>query len=488
MFHIVFNSDENYIKYSAVLMTSIVKNTNVKLGFKDYFNKANISEDLKIYKFIKPFYRNKDEKYIFHIIINQISDQTRSKLIDLQNNLNQHYPCEIIIHNIDDSTFHRDNLTTWNGNYSTYYRLKIASLLDKDINICLYLDIDMLVMSDLRQLWTLDLSECLIATPPFILTFNREIQAVDTSEIDFIQNTFYFNSGFMLINLDFWRKQRIEKKIFNYLTKYKYLYTPDELVLNQLIKETEILKLYPCWNYPAGMFNLEEMGHEVSYYGEVPKANHYAFPRRIYTDYDINIVHFFLCPKPWDVNNFINKEYKLAHLYFREEWWKIAHETAVFIDDLIERKKIIGKSALNAYSEALSLKLKQMYHRIASLENTVANQQIKLNSAKSRIQNHLSYKLGQALITNSKSILGYIRMPFVLSYIKDKHKFEQKAYEEKIKENPNLALPPLEAYPDYKEALKEKECFTYKLGEAFIKASKNWYGGGVYQVYPQRCA
>ncbi|EHJ7736630.1 alpha-2,3-sialyltransferase, partial [Campylobacter jejuni] len=40
------------------------------------------------------------------------------------------------------------------------------------------------------------------------------------------------------------------------------------------------------------------------------------------------------------------------------------------------------------------------------------------------------------------------------------------------------ALPPLETYPDYDEALREKECFTYKLGEAFIKASKNWYGGG----------
>ncbi|EOH9963731.1 hypothetical protein ACXR4C_000554 [Campylobacter jejuni] len=108
--------------------------------------------------------------------------------------------------------------------------------------------------------------------------------------------------------------------------------------------------------------------------------------------------------------------------------------------------------------------------------------------AKSRIQNHLSYKLGQALITNSKSILGYIRMPYVLSYIKDKHKFEQKAYEEKIKENPNLALPPLETYPDYKEALKEKECFTYKLGEALMQANKNWYGGGIYQICIQRCA
>lgn len=105
------------------------------------------------------------------------------------------------------------------------------------------------------------------------------------------------------------------------------------------------------------------------------------------------------------------------------------------------------------------------------------------NSAKARIQNHLSYKLGQALIENSKSIFGYIRMPYVLSYIKDKHKFEQKAYEEKIKENPKLALPPLENYPDYNEALKEKECFTYKLGEALMQANKNWYGGGYIKFY-----
>ncbi|BEK08378.1 hypothetical protein B10879_03580 [Campylobacter coli] len=100
------------------------------------------------------------------------------------------------------------------------------------------------------------------------------------------------------------------------------------------------------------------------------------------------------------------------------------------------------------------------------------------NSAKSRIQNQLSYKLGQAMIANSKSILGYIRMPLVLSYIKDKHKQEQKIYQEKIKKDPSLKLPPLESYPDYKEALKEKECFTYKLGEALIKANKTWYKGG----------
>ena len=87
------------------------------------------------------------------------------------------------------------------------------------------------------------------------------------------------------------------------------------------------------------------------------------------------------------------------------------------------------------------------------------------------------------MIENSKSLLGYIRMPYVLSYIKDKHKQEQQQYQEAIKKNPNLKFPTLESYPDYQESLKEKECLTYKLGEAFIKA--NTAGGGHnYSNYP----
>ncbi|OCR06746.1 hypothetical protein A7X13_09350 [Helicobacter pullorum] len=106
-----------------------------------------------------------------------------------------------------------------------------------------------------------------------------------------------------------------------------------------------------------------------------------------------------------------------------------------------------------------------------------------MTSAKDRIHNHLSYKLGKAMIENSKSILGYIRMPYVLSYIKEQHNKEQKQYQEQIKKNPNLKLPKLESYKDYKEALKEKECFTYKLGEALMKADKTWYKGGYVKLW-----
>ncbi|WP_258108701.1 hypothetical protein [Campylobacter lari] len=139
----------------------------------------------------------------------------------------------------------------------------------------------------------------------------------------------------------------------------------------------------------------------------------------------------------------------------------------------LEQDLINKKLQTKQLSKKLGIKMNDFMPKITMISPV---------SAKARIQNQLSYKLGQAMIVNSKSILGYIRMPFVLSYIKDKYKQEQKIYQEKIKKVPSLKLPPLEDYPDYQEALKEKECLTYKLGQALIQANKTWYGGGVYQT------
>ena len=129
--------------------------------------------------------------------------------------------------------------------------------------------------------------------------------------------------------------------------------------------------------------------------------------------------------------------------------------------------------ALDFMKKQLELQSKTMELQIKEFESV-----LHYGTAKSRIHNHLSYKLGKAMIENSKSILGYIRMPYVLSYIKEQHNKEQKQYQERIKNNPNLKLPQLESYPDYQEALEEKECLTYKLGEALMRADRTWYKGG----------
>ncbi|ENT9876430.1 hypothetical protein ACFBB1_000707 [Campylobacter coli] len=147
--------------------------------------------------------------------------------------------------------------------------------------------------------------------------------------------------------------------------------------------------------------------------------------------------------------------------------------------DLINKKLNAKETNQNILIKELEIKKLEQELNINQAFSYIPKEQ----SAKQRIQNQLSYKLGQAMIVNSKSLLGYIRMPFVLSYIKDKHKQEQKIYQEKIKKDPSLKLPPLESYPDYKEALKEKECLTYKLGEALIRANNNWYGGGYIKLW-----
>ncbi|ENZ1002133.1 hypothetical protein ACH5GL_001114 [Campylobacter coli] len=172
------------------------------------------------------------------------------------------------------------------------------------------------------------------------------------------------------------------------------------------------------------------------------------------------------------------ENYELKEM--KPEYWD---RIAEFIADIVKTK---NQAIQNKDNQIIAINLERQLGIVSNDAVVSHGNKITIihpNSAKSRIQNHLSYKLGQAMIINSKSILGYIRMPFVLSYIKDKHKQEQKIYQEKIKKDPSLKLPPLESYPGYKEALKEKECFTYKLGEALIRANNNWYGGGYIKLW-----
>ncbi|ECZ1564946.1 hypothetical protein F7V13_05240 [Campylobacter coli] len=184
-----------------------------------------------------------------------------------------------------------------------------------------------------------------------------------------------------------------------------------------------------------------------------------------------------------DYSDFV-LENEAGLLMLHNSWTPYSYKNLNIEDFLICKNTLSG-----IFLKILNLDFGKMYMDIRdrlylrSLQANPLSFQSKYGTAKSCIQNQLSYKLGQAMITNSKSLLGYIRMPFVLSYIKDKHKQEQKNYQEKIKKDPSLKLPPLENYPDYKEALKEKECLTYKLGEALIKANKTWYGGGYIKLW-----
>ncbi|EOH7250806.1 hypothetical protein ACMCUF_001841, partial [Campylobacter jejuni] len=130
-----------------------------------------------------------------------------------------------------------------------------------------------------------------------------------------------------------------------------------------------------------------------------------------------------------------------------EYWDKIAE----FIADIIKIKNeniLSLNQTLEIKNQELSNQTNQIHNLNTSLENkeNLLNFQNNYGKAKTRIQNQLSYKLGQALILNSKSVLGFLSLPFIILSIVISHKQEQKAYKFKVKKNPNLALPPLETY------------------------------------------
>ncbi|ECQ5796139.1 sulfotransferase family protein [Campylobacter coli] len=252
---------------------------------------------------------------------------------------------------------------------------------------------------------------------------------------------------------------------------------------------------------------------------EILSKNHFSFQYKYLCDKNMNIlVNFIGRFEKLDndfkkILNILRRKDSLVHInkskhlnyrdYYNSQTYKIIREIyrddfEIFDYDLEDKKyfNIPQNIYLNNLESKIlikninldSLRLKKSF-QIQNLNQTIQDKdnllsfQTQYGTAKQRIQNQLSYKLGQAMIVNSKSLLGYIRMPFALSYIKDKHKQEQKNYQEKIKKDPSLKLPPLESYPDYQEALKEKECFTYKLGEALIRANNNWYGGGYIKLW-----
>ncbi|ECP9547379.1 sulfotransferase family protein [Campylobacter jejuni] len=152
--------------------------------------------------------------------------------------------------------------------------------------------------------------------------------------------------------------------------------------------------------------------------------------------------------------------------------------------DSLRLKKSFQIQNLNQTIETKNQTIQSNLTQIKNLNQTIQDKdnllsfQTQYGTAKQRIQNQLSYKLGQTMIINSKNIFGVLFMPAYIISTLLSHRQEKKIYQEKIKKDPSLKLPSLENYPDYKEALKEKECFTYKLGEALIRANNNWYGGG----------
>ncbi|ELK4419636.1 sulfotransferase family 2 domain-containing protein [Campylobacter coli] len=256
---------------------------------------------------------------------------------------------------------------------------------------------------------------------------------------------------------------------------------------------------------------------------EILSKNYFSFQYKYLCDKNMNIlVNFIGKFEKLDndfkkILNILRRKDSLVHInkskhlnyrdYYNSQTYKIIREIyrddfEIFDYDLedkkyfnipqniylnnLESKILIKNINLDSLRLKKSFQIQNLNQTIETKNKTIQNKDDLLNfqaqygTAKSRIQNQLSYKLGQTMIVNSKSFLGCLLMPVILLGIVISHKQEQKIYKQKIEKDPSLKLPSLEQYPDYREAIKLKNHLSYKLGKELVKANKIWYKGGYF--------
>ncbi|MBM0637784.1 glycosyltransferase family 8 protein [Campylobacter sp. VicNov18] len=314
MYHVVFSADENYIKYTAVLITSIILNTN----------KNSILEN---------------EKYVFHILSDFLSQDTQDKLFRLQKNLNEIFPCEINFHIQEDKAFcHFPFSGAAHSSKIPYYRLKLASIFDNRVQKCLYLDSDMLCMCDIREVFSFDLKDKIVGVVGDLGSKKSKIKYIQNNKkivFNFDEN--YFNSGFLLINLSEYRKQNIEQKCEELASKCYYIKAADQDLLNATIKPQYQLKLDFSYNFSAIAFCYVICKDE--------KKNRLSYTRAQFNQSLKNpkIIHYG--EKPW---RFLKSYFDYHGKNINDYWWDVAAKTPIFNEELLKDKKSISNHLLFA--------------------------------------------------------------------------------------------------------------------------------------------
>ena len=130
-----------------------------------------------------------------------------------------------------------------------FYRLLIPNLITADIEKCIYLDSDMIVNLDIKELWQIDLSDKPLAAVPeeeanFFAYKEYEAERKYLLNVGLVRYEDYFNSGLLVMNLEYlrdneelimsgvkWRGDHpqcncFDQDIWNYLFSKNYIKLP----------------------------------------------------------------------------------------------------------------------------------------------------------------------------------------------------------------------------------------------------------------------
>lgn len=199
-YNICLCSDDNFTPYMEALIVSILKH----------------SLD--------------DEKFIFHIITLNFSDNSLKKIEYLK----KIKDFEIKIH----KPINLEKYTKWyndksGGKWSVHVFLKLdIPIILKDIERVLYIDSDMIVLGSLKEFFDSDMEGYYIGG-----VNDLNISKSHRNKLGIGYNTNYFNGGLILFNTKKYNEDNIPQKIEEYVNTHEKIFFLEQDILNYLLKD-----------------------------------------------------------------------------------------------------------------------------------------------------------------------------------------------------------------------------------------------------------
>ena len=247
---ICFASDEGYAPFMGVAISSVLENAAP------------------------------DEFIRFHILDNGISKLNKQRIDSLKEKYSSY---SVSYYPINPSLFRDLPIINSHLSHTAYARLFIGSFLPEDLERLIYLDCDIFVKSSLSDLFETQLEGCILGGVPDMGIMEKARKEEHPWPY---QEGMYVNSGVLLIDLVRWRKEEVEKRLWQYTEAPRYpLQFEDQDIINFALCG-RIKELPFTWN------GLMSMGNAI-----FDKTTGIRSLRRSLLD--CKIVHFASPAKPW---------------------------------------------------------------------------------------------------------------------------------------------------------------------------------------------
>ena len=254
-FDIVINTDDNYIQHAMAMLCSLYEN--------------NGGHDITV-----------------HVLQKDLSEKSRNYITGLS----IRYGNNAVFYTVDEVPLRgvqfRKNRPL---SMAAYYRLLLSSILPQELDRVLYLDCDIIVVRDIKEIFEIEIDNYALAASLDYFPYTQQHRLQLHMEVG--ERTFC--SGVMLVNLEYWREHNVEPGLLEYAKRHRdEIHLHDQDVLNYYFKKKWFL-LPPKWNRVASSIKplpyCHYRGFDLRDYVLSPMLYHYA---------SIGIKPWFDAPSP----------------------------------------------------------------------------------------------------------------------------------------------------------------------------------------------